>query len=121
MLAALLAALEPPMPVAIGVILDAPGPSYEARSAGARGGSVELPRATTDLNALLRQGATWTLPSLHRNLAGHANRRTSIQSMEVFSRSRLCPKFIKYLHDAVRMKLLRCSVTSYVPEVRLLL
>ena len=38
LLAALLAALEPPMPVAIGVILDSPAPSYDAEVQSAGGG-----------------------------------------------------------------------------------
>ncbi len=55
-LAALLASLEPPMPVAIGVILDAPAPSYEEAVA-----ERETAEAVTgaDVNALLRRGATW--------------------------------------------------------------
>ena len=61
MLAALLAALEPPMPVAIGVILDHPGPTYDAEVQALE--AAETARArTTDLNALLRQGATWATP-----------------------------------------------------------
>ena len=60
-LAALLAALEPPLPVAIGVILDAPAPSDDAEAQTQE--TVEADRVrTTDLNALLRQGATWTTP-----------------------------------------------------------
>ncbi len=57
-LAALLAALEPPMPVAIGVILDAPAPTYETAVAELEAAEAGRGRAK-DLNALLRQGATW--------------------------------------------------------------
>ena len=57
-LAALLAALEPPMPVALGVILDAPAPTYEAAVAELE--TAEAVRVCAkDVNALLRQGATW--------------------------------------------------------------
>jgi 2-oxoglutarate ferredoxin oxidoreductase subunit beta len=59
-LAALLAALEPPMPVAIGVILDAPAPTYETAVASLEAAEAKGP---TDLNALLRRGATWTAPA----------------------------------------------------------
>ena len=59
-LAALLAALEPPMPVAIGVILDAPAPTYEAAVASLEAAEAKGP---TDPNALLRRGATWTAPA----------------------------------------------------------
>ena len=55
-LAALLAALEPPMPVAIGVILDAPAPIHEAAGVAFETADAKRP---ADLNALLRQGATW--------------------------------------------------------------
>ena len=60
-LAALLAALEPPMPVAIGVILDRPGPTYDAEVQALEAAETARVR-TTDLNALLRQGATWATP-----------------------------------------------------------
>jgi 2-oxoglutarate ferredoxin oxidoreductase subunit beta len=61
-LAAMLAALEPPaMPVAIGVLYDDPAPSYELELQTQE--AAEAARArTTDLNALLRQGATWRVP-----------------------------------------------------------
>ena len=61
-LATLLAALEPPMPVAIGVILDLPGPSYEAEVQALEAAETARPHAA-DLNALLRQGATWMTPA----------------------------------------------------------
>ena len=62
MLAALLAALEPPKPVAIGVILDAPGPTYEAQVHALE--TAEAARTSDkDLNQLLRQGATWSSPA----------------------------------------------------------
>ena len=49
------------MPVAIGVILDRPGPTYDAEVQALE--AAETARArTTDLNALLRQGATWAAP-----------------------------------------------------------
>ena len=60
-LATLLAALEPPMPVAIGVILDHPAPSYDAEVQALEAAEAGRGR-TTDLNALLRQGATWATP-----------------------------------------------------------
>ncbi|MFZ1428839.1 MAG: hypothetical protein WAS21_18945, partial [Geminicoccaceae bacterium] len=62
LLAGLLAALEPPMPVAIGVILDLPGPSYEAEVQALETAETARPHAA-DLNALLRQGATWMTPA----------------------------------------------------------
>ena len=62
LLAGLLAALEPPMPVAIGVILDLPGPSYEAGIQALEAAETARPHAA-DLNALLRQGATWMTPA----------------------------------------------------------
>ena len=58
-LAALLAALEPPLPVAIGVLFDSPAPTYEKQVLALE--AMESARVrTTDLNALLRQGATWS-------------------------------------------------------------
>jgi 2-oxoglutarate ferredoxin oxidoreductase subunit beta len=56
-LAGMLAALEPPMPVAIGILLDDPAPTYEALLA-AQAPTTPAP----DLNTLLRQGPTWTVP-----------------------------------------------------------
>jgi 2-oxoglutarate ferredoxin oxidoreductase subunit beta len=61
MLATLLAALEPPMPVAIGVLLDAPAPTYETQVAALEAAEADRVRSTS-LNALLRQGATWSAP-----------------------------------------------------------
>ena len=58
-LAGLLAALEPPMPVAIGVILDAPAPTYEAAVAALE---TAEPTGIANLNALLRRSATWRAP-----------------------------------------------------------
>ena len=53
-LAALLAELEPPMPVAIGVLLDRPrSPSQPATAPG------RTAAAPPDLTAVLRRGATW--------------------------------------------------------------
>jgi 2-oxoglutarate ferredoxin oxidoreductase subunit beta len=60
-LAALLAALEPPMPVAIGVLLDNPATAYETQVAGLEAAEADRLRITS-LNALLRQGATWSAP-----------------------------------------------------------
>jgi 2-oxoglutarate ferredoxin oxidoreductase subunit beta len=60
-LAALLAALEPPMPVAIGVLLDSPATAYETQVAGLEAAEADRLR-TTSLNSLLRQGATWSAP-----------------------------------------------------------
>lgn len=58
-LASMLVQMQPPeMPVAVGVIYCNPGPSYE----GAMAAQAEQARARAkahDLNALLRQGATW--------------------------------------------------------------
>jgi len=48
------------LPVAIGVILDAPAPTYDAELRAQE--SEEAARArTTDLNQLLRQAPTWEL------------------------------------------------------------
>jgi 2-oxoglutarate/2-oxoacid ferredoxin oxidoreductase subunit beta len=58
-LATMLAALEPPSPVAIGVILDHPAPSYEAEALALEAAEAQRAR-TIDLNALLRQGPTWS-------------------------------------------------------------
>ena len=44
------------MPVAIGVILDAPAPINEAAGVAFETADAKRP---ADLNALLRQGATW--------------------------------------------------------------
>ena len=46
------------MPVAIGVILDSSAPSYDAEVQALEAAEVGRARMT-DLNALLRQGATW--------------------------------------------------------------
>ena len=57
-LAAMLAALEPPMPVAIGVLLDNPASTHEAAAPeAAEAGRTD----STDLNSLLRRGATWQM------------------------------------------------------------
>lgn len=62
-LAALLAALEPPMPVAIGVLLDAPAAAtYEAQVAALEAAEADRTRSTS-LNSLLRQGTTWAAPA----------------------------------------------------------
>ncbi|MEK0083886.1 2-oxoacid:ferredoxin oxidoreductase subunit beta [Benzoatithermus flavus] len=56
-LAQMLAALEPPMPVAVGILYDDPAPSYEMRRAQ------QAPAGRrTDLGALLRQAPTWVVP-----------------------------------------------------------
>ena len=59
-LAGLLVRLEPPMPVALGVIYCNPAPTYEAlvaeQTEHARAGA-----PAGDLNALLRHGDTWTV------------------------------------------------------------
>ncbi|MFQ6018835.1 MAG: 2-oxoacid:ferredoxin oxidoreductase subunit beta [Kiloniellaceae bacterium] len=63
-LATMLAAMEPPaMPVALGVLYCEPAPSYERRIAGQPGAAARGDRQSTaaDLNALLRQGYTWTV------------------------------------------------------------
>ncbi|MBI1180686.1 MAG: 2-oxoacid:ferredoxin oxidoreductase subunit beta [Alphaproteobacteria bacterium] len=61
MLATLLAMLEPPMPVAVGVLFDSPAPTYDAAVRAQE--ETERARAgTPDLNALLRRGPTWTMP-----------------------------------------------------------
>ncbi|SMF17274.1 2-oxoglutarate ferredoxin oxidoreductase subunit beta [Tistlia consotensis] len=57
MLATLLAGLQPPLPVAIGVLYCNPGPSYEHQVVGDR--PVEPVRG--DIDALLRRGHTWTV------------------------------------------------------------
>ena len=57
-LAEMLVALEPPLPVALGVLYCNPAPTYErdvyAQLAAAG-------PATKDLNALLRSGRTWSV------------------------------------------------------------
>ncbi|MGE3290257.1 MAG: thiamine pyrophosphate-dependent enzyme, partial [Geminicoccaceae bacterium] len=61
LLATMLATLEPPMPVAIGVLLDAPAATYEAQVAALE--AAEADRiGITSLNSLMRQGATWSAP-----------------------------------------------------------
>ena len=63
-LAGLLVRLEPPMPVALGVIYCNPAPTYEALVAE----QTEQARAGApagDLNALLRHGNTWTVAERH--------------------------------------------------------
>ncbi len=58
-LAGMLAALEPPMPVAIGVIYDNPAPvSYERALRGQEEGERER-LGEADLGAMLRQGPVW--------------------------------------------------------------
>ena len=58
LLAEMLVALEPPLPVALGVLYCNPAPTYErdvyAQLAAAG-------PATKDLNALLRSGRTWSV------------------------------------------------------------
>jgi 2-oxoglutarate ferredoxin oxidoreductase subunit beta len=61
-LAAILAAMEPPMPVAIGVILDDPAPCYDDEVRALEAAASES-TPTVNLNALLRQGATWQMGS----------------------------------------------------------
>jgi 2-oxoglutarate/2-oxoacid ferredoxin oxidoreductase subunit beta len=61
-LAQMLAVMEPPtLPVAIGVLHDAPAPTYEAQVAALEAAETARSRIT-DLNALLRQGPTWRMP-----------------------------------------------------------
>lgn len=58
MAATLLAAMEPPMPVALGVLYCAPGPqSYDALTVG----DARPPAITGDLSALFRSGEVWTV------------------------------------------------------------
>ncbi len=57
-LAALLAALEPPLPVAIGILLDHPAPAYDDEVRALEAHETAQAR-TRSLNDLLRQGATW--------------------------------------------------------------
>ena len=62
-LALLLATMEPPtLPVAISVLYDDPAPSHQARLA-AREEVLAGRRGPADLNALLRQDATWRTPA----------------------------------------------------------
>jgi len=58
-LAAMLAALEPAMPVALGVLYCAPDATYESGIA-AQGEAARKKGDKPDLNAMLRQGHTWT-------------------------------------------------------------
>ena len=58
-LASLLAALEPPMPVALGVIYCDPAPSYET-GVMAQVDAAKAKAPNPDLNNLLRAGYTWT-------------------------------------------------------------
>jgi 2-oxoglutarate ferredoxin oxidoreductase subunit beta len=60
-LAALLAALEPPMPVAIGVLLDNPAATSWEAAVHAQNAEARVKARTTELAALLRQGATWEM------------------------------------------------------------
>jgi len=53
-----LAAMVPPLPVAIGVILDDPAPSTYERAVAAQNEAAQ--NAAADLNEVLRRGATWT-------------------------------------------------------------
>ena len=58
-LASMLVQMQPPeMPVAVGVIYCAPGTSYE-EAVQAQNEQAKAKAKATDLNALLRQGATW--------------------------------------------------------------
>src|SRR5690606_41422754 len=57
MLATLLASLQPPLPVAIGVLYCDPAVSYERQVVGERAPAP----VTGDIDALLRQGHTWTV------------------------------------------------------------
>ncbi|MBI4543052.1 MAG: 2-oxoacid:ferredoxin oxidoreductase subunit beta [Gemmatimonadetes bacterium] len=60
-LASMLVALEPPaFPVALGVLYCDPAPSYEDE-VYAQVAAAGAPQADGDLNALLRQGRTWTV------------------------------------------------------------
>jgi 2-oxoglutarate ferredoxin oxidoreductase subunit beta len=59
-LAQLLVAMRPPaLPIALGVIYCDPAPSYEREALGQLGPNSV---AETDLNDVLRQGRTWTIP-----------------------------------------------------------
>ena len=58
-LAAMLAALEPPLPVAVGILLDDPAPATYERAVQAQN-ALER-RADASLNEALRRGATWRM------------------------------------------------------------
>ncbi len=57
-LASMLVSMEPPMPVAIGVIYDNPAPSYDAMVHADNAKQIASAKAIT-LNELLRRGPTW--------------------------------------------------------------
>jgi 2-oxoglutarate ferredoxin oxidoreductase subunit beta len=59
-LAGMLAAMEAPMPVALGVIYCDPAPTYEA-GVKAQGEAARARSPNADINALLRRGHTWTV------------------------------------------------------------
>ena len=61
-LAALLASLEPPMPVAIGVLLDDPAATSYERAVVEHDSAERAATGPADLNAVMRKGATWTMP-----------------------------------------------------------
>lgn len=66
MAATLLAGLEPPFPVALGVLYCSPVDSYEAEVHAqlvSEAGGARPERITGDLNAVLREGHTWTVPA----------------------------------------------------------
>ncbi|MFQ5773486.1 MAG: 2-oxoacid:ferredoxin oxidoreductase subunit beta [Kiloniellaceae bacterium] len=63
-LATMLAAMEPPMPVALGVLYCNPAPSYErliAEQVSEAEAGAERKGTKGDLDALLRRGTTWTV------------------------------------------------------------
>jgi 2-oxoglutarate ferredoxin oxidoreductase subunit beta len=60
LLATLLAALEPPLPVAIGVLLDDPAPLSWERAVHRQDEQAAEAAAKPTLGQLLRRGATWT-------------------------------------------------------------
>ncbi|MFO1067936.1 MAG: 2-oxoacid:ferredoxin oxidoreductase subunit beta [Geminicoccaceae bacterium] len=61
-LASLLAALEPPFPVAVGILYDDPAPVTWEAAVHAQEAEAKAGAKVKDLAALLRQGPTWTMP-----------------------------------------------------------
>ncbi len=62
-LAGMLAAMESPMPVALGVLYCNPAPTYEI-NLREQGHAAEIKSPNADLNALLRKGHTWTVSGI---------------------------------------------------------